>query len=72
MRVHLNLVAGRVGTGVLFAKVGKQELVMTRPFKTIDAASGGWHKLAVLLVEGGIFVDEQDVAVNPELKIANR
>jgi hypothetical protein len=28
--------------------------------------------MAVLLVEGRIFENEQDVAINPELKIANR
>lgn len=44
---------------------------MARPFGAIDAASGGWHKLAVLLVEGRVFENEQDVAINPELKIAD-
>ena len=44
---------------------------MACPLGAIDTASGGWHKLAVPLIEGRIFQDEKDVAVNPELKIAD-
>jgi hypothetical protein len=65
------LVTGWVGTGILFAKVGEQELVMACAFGTIDTASSGWHKLAVLLVEGCVFENEKDVGINPELKIAD-
>jgi len=38
---------------------------------TIDTASGCWHKLAVLLIEGCVLQDEKDIAVNPELKNAD-
>jgi len=44
---------------------------MACAFGAIDAASDRWHKLAVLLVEGRVFENEQDVAVNPELEIAD-
>jgi len=69
---QLCLIAGRVGAGILLAEFGKQELVVACAFGAIDAASGCWHKLAVFLVEGRIFENEQDVVVDPELKIANR
>jgi hypothetical protein len=44
---------------------------MARAFGAIDTASDCWHKLAVLLIEGRVFHDEKDVAVNPGLKIAD-
>jgi hypothetical protein len=49
MRVNLRLIAGRVGAGVLLVEVGKQKLVMTCALGASDTASGGWHKLTVLL-----------------------
>ena len=71
MRIDLRVVAGRVGASVLLADVRKQELVMPCPFGAIHAASRCWHKLRVPLVEGSMFEDEEDVALNPELEIAD-
>lgn len=59
----------RVGTGVMFTEVGKQQLVVACAFGAIHAASGCWYKLAVLFVEWCVFQNEQDVVINPELEI---
>jgi len=68
---NLRLIAGRVGAGVLLAEIGKQKLVMTCALGAIDTASGCWHKLTVLLVERCHLEDEQDIVIDPELKIAD-
>ena len=41
---------------------------MTRPLWAIDAASCDGNKMRIALVEGGIFEEEQDVLLNPELQ----
>src|SRR6202034_3785027 len=58
--------------GVSFAKFREQELVMSRPERTVHATARRWHELRVALVERREFQDEQYVRLNPELKIAHR
>jgi len=44
---------------------------MSCPFGAIDTASRRWHKLRVAFVERSEFQDEQDVRLNPEMKVAD-
>jgi len=45
---------------------------MACPLGAIDTTASGWDKLRVPLVERRIFQDQQDIAVNPELQVADR
>ncbi|WP_263415293.1 hypothetical protein [Terriglobus albidus] len=60
-----------VGAGVLFAEVGEEEFVVACPLRAINAASGNGDEMSLALVEGSVFEEEQDVRLNPELKIAD-
>jgi hypothetical protein len=71
MGIDLALIAGGVGTGVLLAHVGEQELVVPCPLRAIHATSRRWNKLRIALVKRGEFKDQKDVALNPELEIAD-
>src|SRR5271155_1170373 len=68
MSLQLRLIAAWVGTRILLAKVGKQELVMPGPLGTIHTASGDGHKMRVAFVEGSVFEEEQDILLNPHLQ----
>ena len=65
---NFGLIAAWVGASVLLAEVGKQQLVMACPLWAIDATSRDGHKMRVALVERGVFEEEQDVLLNPELQ----
>src|SRR6185437_2261528 len=71
VRLHLSLIAGRVGAIVLLAQVGKQEFVMSCALGAFHATSRSRYKLRVALVEGCILQQQQHVCLNPEAKVAD-
>ncbi len=71
VRLDFDLIAARIGTSVLLAQVGKQQLVMAGAFGAIDTASGSGNELRIALVEGSEFEDEKNIRLNPEMQTAN-
>lgn len=71
MRLHLHLIAARIGASVLFAEIGKQQLVMPGALGAIDTASGRGNQLRVPLVERSLFQKQQHVRLNPEAQVAD-
>jgi DNA-binding XRE family transcriptional regulator len=71
MRTDLGLIAVRIGAGILFAKIGKEQLVVARAFAAIDTASGNTYQMCITFIEGRFFEKEQDVLLDPELQASN-
>ena len=73
VRIQLGRIAGRVRAGVrVFADTGKEQLVEPCPLRALKATARCDHKLRVALAERRVFQDEQDVLLNPTLKLAHR
>ncbi len=73
VRIQLGRIAGRVRAGVrVFADTGKEQRVVPGPLWALKATARCGHKLRVALAERRVFQDEQDVLLNPVLKMAHR
>jgi len=69
----LCLIAGGVGASVALPAevIAKEQFVVPRPFRAVGTTTSGVNKLRVALVEWRIFQDQQDIAVDPELQVAD-
>jgi hypothetical protein len=73
VRVQLGRVATRVCASIrISAYIGKEEFVVSGTLRAIDTASGGGNELGIPLVEWRLFQEQEDVMLDPLVKVANR
>jgi hypothetical protein len=72
MRRDLRLIASRVAARILLAEFGEEQFVIPGALGAVHATARRRHKLRIALVERGLFQDEQDIRLNPELETADR
>ena len=73
MRRNLRSIAARIGAAVALSAevIPEQQLVMACPLRAVGTTASSGNKLCVPLVERRILEDQQDVAINPELQVAD-